>query len=493
MKEELRIHSFIHFTGEIKTCLECDQIFKTNRLLKIHMQKHENKKSFQCAVCHDEFTFKTGLSKHIRLNRCRGPKSQKELTQLVDELEESVIVKIAMQQLNEITKTSKKLVKVKEEKWMDDWTEPESEDNFIESPKFSDVEIKTEVDKEEVKEKVKTKKTRKIRKKKQCLPVKHKAGRAHLIYTCDICGDSIKFKKEILNHMKQHANVFKYKCKECENSFKSRRKLIDHLWTVHRMKPRAVLESFSCEVCDMKFDVKSIYEAHKMSHDDTARSHVCLTCGAAFKSTGNLRRHEAIHVATRDFHCPNCPKTFKTQLALKVHGEAVHASVKIFVNCSECKVIVQEKHLKIHMKNQHSEIGKEKPFSCTTCGKTFKTEKLGQRHYEAVHDPKPQGVIYECAECPGLQFYRQRALKEHSFLHFDGVIHQCEICLKMFKSRRLLLTHSVVHKEENDLYPCLICENVVFKTKGGRSKHMVRLHREQPEQRKLSVETQFTQ
>lgn len=36
------------------------------------MQKHETQKSFQCTSCGDYFTFKTGLAKHIRLNRCRG-------------------------------------------------------------------------------------------------------------------------------------------------------------------------------------------------------------------------------------------------------------------------------------------------------------------------------------------------------------------------------------------------------------------------------------
>lgn len=481
MKEELRIHSFIHFNGDIKTCLECNQIFKSNRLLKIHMQKHEHKKAFQCPVCGDHFTFKTGLSKHVRLNRCRGPNDQNEVEKAKKEMDEYEIAEIAKKQLSDITQPSKKFGKVKEETnvmmGIKDEPESDTDDNFHDSLAVRMHEVKLEDLKAENEEK----ETRKVRKKTHNPPIKHKIGRAHLIYTCDNCGENIKFKKEILRHMKQHVNVFKYNCRECENTFKSRKKLIDHLWTLHGVKPRAVTESFSCEVCAMKFDVKSIYEAHKLSHDDTARSHVCMVCSAGFKSAGNLQRHKAIHVATRDFHCSNCPKSFKTQLALKVHGEAVHAEVKVFVNCSICKVIVQEKHLKIHMKNQHTEQGKEKPFACTKCFKTFKTEKMGQRHYESVHDPKPKGIVYICAECPDLQFYRHRDLKEHSFVHFDGVIHQCEVCLKMFKTKRLLATHSAVHNEEDENFPCQICENIVFKTRGGRRKHVLRLHRDQSE------------
>ena len=474
MKEELRIHSFIHFNGEIKTCLECHQIFKSNRLLKIHMQKHEKKKSFQCSTCGDQFTFKTGLSKHIRLNRCRGPNSDKTVEKVMNEKD---IAEIARGQLREITQISRKFGNAKEEINVmidiEDNSETSNEDDCNQSI-LSWPEEKTLVDCKT--EQNQTQKV--IRKRTSNYPLTHKTGRAHVIYTCDFCGENIKFKKEILNHMKIHTSPFKYKCKECECTFKSRKKLIDHSWLVHEVKLRTVYDSFSCEICEMKFDVKSIYEVHRLSHNDKARCHVCSICFATFKSTGNLTRHKATHVASRDYCCPDCHKTFKTQLALKVHTENVHAEIRVFVNCSICKAIVQEKHLKIHMKNQHTEEGKEKPFSCTKCFKTFKTEKLGQRHYEAVHDPKPQGSIFLCTECPSLQFYRHRDLKEHSFIHFNGVIHQCNVCFKMFKSKRLLITHSAVHSEGDGNYHCEFCD-IKFKTRGGRRKHIIRQHNDQ--------------
>lgn len=479
MKEELRIHSFIHFNGEIKTCLDCNQIFKTTRLLNIHMQKHDKKKSLECQDCGTQFTFTTGLAKHLRLNRCRGPSINIITGKAINEMDEQDIADIALKQLKEITQPSKKFAKVTEEiNIMENFgeeklIETESEDDFENS--WPQVKIEDAI-KEEKEEKSEVKETRSIRKKKQNPVINLKKGRAHLVYTCDFCGEKVKFKKEILNHLKQHVNSFKYKCKECEEAFRSRKKLIDHSWEIHGTKPRAVVESFACEVCDMKFDIRSIYETHKLSHDDRARNHVCSVCSAAFKSIGNLRRHEATHVKTRDYQCAECAKMFKTQLALKIHSETVHTEFKIFVKCSLCSAMIQEKHLKIHMKNQHTEQGKQKPFSCTICFKTFKTEKLGQRHYEAVHDPKFLGAVYVCSECPSLKFYRHRDLKEHSFVHFDGVIHQCEVCLKMFKNKRLLMAHSAVHSEEAEKYPCEYCVNVVFRTRGGRRKHILKLH-----------------
>lgn len=478
MKEELRIHSFIHFNGEIRTCLDCNQIFKSNRLLKIHMQKHEATKSFQCTTCGDYFTFKTGLAKHIRMNRCKGPSGSKN---------DEAIAEIAKTQFSEVTKRSKKLPP-KEDSIKDEPTDVESESEFEDNfEDFFDQPEPLQMDFEvyDVKEvNVETLETRGVRKKKFFEEKKQRLGRAHLIYTCDFCDEDIKYKHKIAQHMRQHVVTDRYTCRECQETFKSRKKLVDHSMELHGFKPQVVKEAFACEVCDRKFDARSIYETHKLSHDDNARNHVCSICSAAFKSVGNLRRHEAIHAPSRDFNCPNCPKSFKTQLARKIHIESVHAAVKVFVNCSFCNVIVQEKHLKTHIRNQHTEEGQEKPFSCTACFKTFKTEKLGQRHYEAVHDPKADGIVYSCPDCPD-QFYRQRDLKEHSFVHFNGVIFQCETCYKMFKSRRLLSIHSAVHSDATVNFPCSLCHGVVFKTRGGRRKHMARLHskvEELPEQ-----------
>lgn len=497
MKEELRIHSFIHFNGEIKTCLECNQIFKTTRLLNIHMQKHEPKKLFQCTQCCEFFTFKTGLAKHLRLGRCRGPLISGEGEECT--FGDQEVAEIALRQLNEMSRSKLKVKEPESEEEKD--TKYELSVDSVGSFKFSDTEeiFEEKLPKVETKEIVKvvveeklpnveveTKETRKFRFSKKLKSVDLPKGRPHLVYTCDFCGKSIKFKKDFLLHVKQHTINQRYKCKECDESFKSKKKLIDHSSEVHGIKLLVLIEAFSCETCGKMFDARSALEAHKRSHDESTRKHVCEVCSAAFKSIGNLRRHAAIHVTSRNFHCDLCHKSFKTELALKLHFESVHAEMRVFVNCGICQAIVQEKHLTQHIKNMHTEEGQEKPFECNACGKKFRTEKLGQRHYEAVHEAKDRGVIYTCPHCPELLFYRQRELKEHSFVHFEGTIFQCDECLKMFKSKRLLMIHQASHIEVD--YPCNLCENVVFKTPGGRRKHILRLHSKFETQEELDEE-----
>lgn len=424
----------------------------------------------------------------------------KEAIEIVQAMDQQDIAEVARNQLNAISMPSKRPKKEEEEYDVMKGIKVESEnsesdfedrfDQFFDPPVlifegFED-EIKTEIKSEE--SDAEAKKTRKIRKQKKVeLPIKYHFGRAHLIYTCDCCGANIKYKKEMQNHMKLHTIYQKYKCKECEESFKSRKRLVDHSLAEHGSKPSILAEVYACKVCDRKFDVRSIYLAHLACHE-SSRRHVCSICPAAFKSVGNLRRHEATHAPTRDFECSQCPKRFKTRLALKIHVETIHPEVRVYVNCTVCKAIILEKHLNIHMKNLHTDEGMEKPFSCTQCDKRFKTEKLGQRHYESIHEPKSKGIVYPCNECP-LQFYRLRDLKQHSFTHFNGDVYQCDICLKMFKTKRLLMVHRSVHNDGTS-YPCNFCNNVVFKTASGRRKHLQRVHNE-PDQNACTEEIQL--
>lgn len=99
LREDLMGHKILkHYQGIIHTCEECDKIFKKKSLLELHMHSHREK-SIQCDVCKMMFTFVTGLAKHKKLGRCKGPATQT----LKDKLNKEEIAKIAKAQLLEIT------------------------------------------------------------------------------------------------------------------------------------------------------------------------------------------------------------------------------------------------------------------------------------------------------------------------------------------------------------------------------------------------------
>lgn len=465
-KEDLRVHSFIHFEGEIKSCHVCDQIFKTTRLLNIHMQKHSDSK-FQCESCKQMFAFKTGLKKHLRLNRCKGAPIDFDAND-DGQITQEEIAQIAKEQIKSISNKQEKSeepkvlelrdVIIKEEIYNlntnDELNEAcvESDDGTIEDLILE--ECKITKDESEIKPK--------------------RVGRTHNTYTCDKCGEIIKYRKNLESHMKEIHLRKHYKCPYCPEVFKNKSNFKSHSLSVHGIKQRIAADIYKCTVCEKTFDIKSIFETHKRSHDNI-RSHICKICAASFKSFGNLKRHMSIHLDYRNYLCDACPKSFKSQSALKIHKNSVHADTKVYVLCPYCNIIIQEKNLKIHIFNQHTEEGQKKPFSCNDCDMNFKNEFLLKRHYEHLHFSTNRGVNYKCEEC-GLEFNRQRDLRVHSFEHYDGEIFNCTQCKKKFKSKRLLLTHSTTHNSSNNNFPCNHCE-VTFKTPGGRRKHLVKYHK----------------
>lgn len=484
MKEELRIHSFIHFNGEIKSCSECDQIFKTTRLLNVHMYKHQAQKSFSCHSCGDFFTYKTGLAKHMRLNRCKGPPdilSPLNRYSDSDQFFSSTTENVARNQLASITSQkkstkTKKSSELRKPKSLKSNAGMKSESNEIQQE--SDPQAAMQVGSENI-----LNETRRAR----------KPGRPHLHYTCDLCGEQVKYMKGIKNHMKTHVSQGKLQCKMCfKGNFKSRKALSDHMISIHDIKTSVLIEKYTCDVCGGKFDTKSRFEGHKLSHDEKARTLVCSICSAAFKTVGNLHRHEATHAESKNFHCEKCSKSFKTKIALNVHNQNVHIEFNVLVECPICRALVKEKNLNCHTKKQLSEDSNLKPFICTICLKTFKTQKLGLRHYDAVHDPKDRGVVYSCPDCPE-KFFRLRNLKDHSFVHSSGPFFQCEACKKMFKNARLLRIHEkTVHENAETTFACVHC-NSMLKTRGGLIKHVNSRHpnMNQPtgtEKRKLNSE-----
>lgn len=99
LRDDLMNHQILtHYSGVIHSCEECGKHFKKKSLLELHMHSHKEK-SVQCGVCKMMFTFVTGLAKHRKLGRCKGPaaKTPKDI------LTKEEIARIAKQQLEEIT------------------------------------------------------------------------------------------------------------------------------------------------------------------------------------------------------------------------------------------------------------------------------------------------------------------------------------------------------------------------------------------------------
>jgi len=407
------------------------------------------KKTIQCEICKQMFTFVTGLNKHKKMGRCKGP----PLETLADSMTKEEIAKIAKQQLMEITVNPKKANDDELEFGFDDEDiitinkdvsikkKPGRKPKLLVFNQMRDIksEIKTEEqpakDKKEKKQSIVVRNLteeeiqeqqeeitfpQEILKSSSGRIIKRKLPpiitstfyrpstvpkRQHVSLTCDFCGDNFDSKSSLITHLNHHMQVSKSNKvydDSFENAFCSKQ---DDEQTLSTYKEK----KFACDICDKRYLTKHLLSIHKKSHANL-KEFKCHNENCFFETNSpyDLNNHiKRIHNPTRPFKCSECDKKFKRRCDMINHKKSVHTNVRTYVKCPVCETIILEKGLQSHMINRHSEKAQQKPYECTICGKRERYEKVLQRHYFAVHEPKDRGVLYQCPDCPA-SFYRRR-------------------------------------------------------------------------------------
>lgn len=450
MREELRIHSFIHFNGEIHTCLDCHQIFKKKRHLIIHMKKHENA-NFCCQGCGQNFKYKSNLGKHLRAKRCKATliEENAKLERVTPEAEAN----IAKNQLISMSANLSKVGNLENAK-------PSTKIEKFNSASRNVVRSKS-------------------RKNLQIKSTKRNPRKVRIVrdstYICDLCGFCALYKSHMLSHIRSHISSNRHKCLECSETFNTLMKLQKHSLKVHGHGVIGSImyskESSQCSICGQMFS-KERMKYHMQHHYEEMFQ--CDHCPKIFKKKTSLQRHfDCNHSTEKRFTCSTCGKSFAKNRILKQH-QMIHIPMKLYIQCEICSKLMQVKSLRIHMETKHGDKYKEKPFICE-CGKSFRYEKQLSKHNESVHVKIDRGINYPCPDCD-LIFNRRLELREHSFDHYSGKIFQCNQCEMKFKKRKLLTIHESVHK--NVSFQCDFCP-MTFQTKGGRRKHITKVHNQQ--------------
>uniref|UniRef100_A0A2C9KCH0 C2H2-type domain-containing protein n=1 Tax=Biomphalaria glabrata TaxID=6526 RepID=A0A2C9KCH0_BIOGL len=106
-------------------------------------------------------------------------------------------------------------------------------------------------------------------------------------------------------------------------------------------------------------------------------------CPYACRSKNNLQAHMLRHSAEKPFSCSECGKDYKSRTALRWHVRA-HTSGKLFI-CDKCPYkATQSSHLKRHMET-HDIL---KRFLCRHCDFSANTLGYMKIHYAKIHKGK---------------------------------------------------------------------------------------------------------
>ncbi|XP_061916154.1 gastrula zinc finger protein XlCGF57.1-like [Entelurus aequoreus] len=109
---------------------------------------------------------------------------------------------------------------------------------------------------------------------------------------------------------------------------------------------------------------------------------------------------------------------------------------------------------KTHTDNKNSECSekkKEKPFSCSMCGKIFSDKSNMKRHLSTHIGEKP----FCCSVC-GKIFLKKSAMVYHMRTHTGDKPFGCSVCDKTFSSKSIMLSHRRTHTGEKP-FSCSIC------------------------------------
>ncbi|EFA05208.1 zinc finger protein 729 isoform X1 [Tribolium castaneum] len=224
-------------------------------------------------------------------------------------------------------------------------------------------------------------------------------------FKCPKCGKGFH-KKTLLKKHKKNCRPRLQKdlltrCKSCARIFKDRQSLAKHLVNYH--------SEYACEICGQKVQSKCEIVSHiRFTHPgchlfcticgnilrsrndmadhtrDHMNSYVCQFCADALPSKIKLKMHIlSLHRKILSLSCGVCLKLFETQHVLRDHVRLVHRDqLAPLTSCPVCGKNYGSKWKTYdHLNKSHGRIFK----ACKACLEVFDNENQLQAHYDSVH------------------------------------------------------------------------------------------------------------
>jgi len=248
---------------------------------------------------------------------------------------------------------------------------------------------------------------------------KHKATRnSHIelihkndTHICEICSNIFKTKSAIQAHMKRHSDqpLYKYPCNQCTKGGQSEESLQKHIETNHQGRQfmcsfcpssfcsdqmRSLHESrlhsektISCDQCDKKFSKEYLLNAHVRNVHIKKKDKQCPFCKEEFYDVTTFKCHVNRHTDNRQFPCETCGKAFLTSRDLKKHLD-VHLLPH---PCHLCEKKFSSKGVLDDHIRKHAGV----KLACRhNCGHSYMDRRGRERHEKSCRNNPQQGASW---------------------------------------------------------------------------------------------------
>lgn len=205
-----------------------------------------------------------------------------------------------------------------------------------------------------------------------------------------------------------------------------------------QIKRTGALITFYCRICRKSFKSVNNRRYHLYCDTSIVKPLKCDLCDKRFITAGHLEYHRKIHQApTASFPCKLCDKTFLREGSLRKHCRKEHEG-NFKHACDQCGLRLQYKfELAVH-KNKHEQ---KFPFRCHVCDKGFLLKCNLKQHIEMHSGTK----AYGCDICDR-RYAKKFSLKQHMLLHSNQDLQfTCTTCSKTFLTQRYLDRHNRCH------------------------------------------------
>lgn len=125
-------------------------------------------------------------------------------------------------------------------------------------------------------------------------------------HRCVICGEELKDKQELDDHMREHKTNFETEPMQCHHCNKTFEKFVA---MVRHLKKHDENKTHLCKICNKAFALGPELVEHLNRHKGF-RPHTCHICGKSYHQASKLKIHLETHSAEKSFLCTQCGKSF---------------------------------------------------------------------------------------------------------------------------------------------------------------------------------------